>query len=93
MCVMEQLWISFFEHQSLIFFFPKQGVSLTWNSTSRLDWLASKPQRFVYLCLPNTGTAKSWYHTQIFYADSRNGIQVLMFGMWHVFTCLLVGLF
>lgn len=53
---------SFLRCQSFNFFLEK-GLSLTWNSPSRLGWLARKPQGSVYPCLPGNGITSTCHHT------------------------------
>lgn len=38
-------------HSTLFFFFLKKGLSLSWNWTSKLEWLANKPQKSACLSL------------------------------------------
>jgi hypothetical protein len=46
--------------------FLEQGLSLAWELLIRLDWLASIPQEFSHLWLPNTEIINVYYLTQFY---------------------------
>lgn len=50
----------------------------TWNSLSRLRWLARKPQQSSYLHISSAGITSTNHYAQLFYISSLNWTQVLM---------------
>lgn len=64
-------------------------VSLAWNSSSRLDWLARKPQGSICLHCPSFGITNVNHHIWlfvIFNAGSGAQNQVLVFAWQGAFT-------
>ena len=58
--------------------FPRQSISLTWNSLFRVDWLATEPQGSSWLYLPSTGVTRAHHHAWFFCMRSLTRAEVLM---------------